>query len=313
MHKGFPLDNQILPEINAHIEKHKTSLEEIKLLRAWDSQPSLPENLNNVWIGQFSVQELVLGTKHPTFYLTRPASVETVQNDIAHEFCHPLTPMEHHGRWGATLKRLRIDHLCPTRITPFGLAQSCLAHVKILMLAALSAPRPVARVARHYRSSPSDDGEDFSSDFSTPNIVHVAESIAAMPELESLTVLVIDTKWFWIPSPSTDSQAQKLNIDSPSPMPRRIPWFWHHAKVDAHQAAEMSRRISKRDWAFLRDESVPRLDQREHREWWAQTSRIRKGLEVPELVTNLGKNRVTPDPVMFSEWNYMVMLPEGAD
>jgi hypothetical protein len=260
------------------ITKYMGSLNTVRFLRAWETDFRWIEDLNDQFQGIYTVQELVLGTRNPSWYygFVDQWRRSLPKPKLSHYLCgFELSGTTENGRWGNEIKRIRIDHISILDLDISVLSEPFYSCLKVLMLQ--PAPRGTCN-------------KDL------PGCKTIDE--AACAELaqriieggaSSLRVIVITSCWFWVSRDNTGSEHGR-------PASTGL-WKWADAKGDSTQNRVMASIIDKLDLEFLECSTVPFWHERDSMEWHRN------------LASRKRTNPYSPSIEMLNQWNYLTMLP----
>ncbi|MCJ1284338.1 hypothetical protein MMC26_003669 [Xylographa opegraphella] len=247
-------------------------LSEIVLLAAWDAHTCLPTKINVACDGEYSISEVVLGTKEPEFYdyaknycLWKTIGWGDI-NTIRHTLYGYRFP-DLFERWGRQVERLRIDSVNVEALDSeeIGYLPSKKS-MRILMLC----PQSFGSTAIRPEEPPSLE--------SFPEgrfALAVAQSW-----FPSLRVLVLNGYRFWLAHSDPETQCSAaVQV-----------WNFLEAQFDAVQSVALQQWITPRDQKFLSD-VYPSGDGVDHGSEWEQSD-----VNQPSLTE-------------FRLRNFMVMLP----
>ena len=225
--------------LSSILKNYQASLERFEILRAWATDASFVETLNDSCNWAWSVQELILGTRSPDVYHQVQFGMEGLRCLSLKHYLNGYETPASHGRWGAKLRRLRIDHIDLRHLKIDALHWSYYTQLKVLMLQ----PCPGGQ-------------KSLTSGVNKEHVRAIAHDIAGLG-LASLRIVMVSRWKFWL---------DNRFVPPGSPKRKRL-WFLDDARRDVEQAELIAREVDERDWAFLEDFSIPAYLERDHLEW----------------------------------------------
>ena len=263
--------------IAAYAEPNKLS--EIVLLGAWEAHTCFPTRFNIAFDGEYSISEVVLGTKEPDYYdhsrnyclwqTIRWGDIDTIRHNL-YGYRYP----DLLERWGRQVERLRIDRVNVEKLDfPEIDYLPSKSSLPILMLC----PQSFGSTAIGLEKLPSLDS------FPEGRFA-LAVSQSWFP---SLRVLVLNGYRFWL-------EVSGSEIQPPASAVVKV-WHFLDAQFDAVQSVEIQKWMTPRDQKFLSDVH-PSGDGNDHGAEWE------------------GMDMESPTLEAFRLRNFMVMLrAEGVE
>lgn len=253
------------------VQQSEKGLESLRITRAWGFENNHLASLQSLQ-EFYAVDDLVLGTRNDWYYTGfisdwRQKVPTPTLSDYLYGFSW-LGSEGMAGRWGGTLKRIRVDHIDISQDLDISvLSQSLWQELKILML------QPAARNLEYVERHDTKLVNEAVCDELVQRIVLCAS--------QSLCVVVISAQWYWI-TRNTDANPLKV-------------WPWTAAKLDALQDSSMNRILDNRDIDFLDNNDVPYWYERDTKEWHR------------ELASSARTRPHSPSSEMLHQWNYLAM------
>ena len=287
------------------------TLQKVRLTAAWNVHPYIDENLTPPRRNcLFSIQELTLGTRIPSFYAFLPPGISGCCTLWRCLFGHSIAS---EVSWGLELRRLRIDHITVDELEAGAEwvdvanrpTEPLFSRVKVLMLrpgparsrrAILTGVQPPStrepdtNVPRADRLDPQHEVlRTVDTDHGLALAARLVPLLVAAG-FSALRVLVVGDAHVWVERPCETPAAEGEGKPGP------VAWSLGAAMRDAEQGPLVDCLVTARDWEFLEDESVPRMEERAKSMSWMQGA-------------SSFSDPIAPEAWMLDCWNVVGILP----